>query len=111
LLGKLAALPGVSLGVLVDREGFVIESAGEMLLEDEVAGALASCLAESSDGIGRGLGQGKRQAMILEYESGFVLLSGVDATAMLAVVLRDSAALGKVRYYVKKLLPELLGAL
>jgi CheY-like chemotaxis protein len=111
LLGKLAALPGVSLTVLVDREGFLIESAGEMLLEAEVAGALASCLAESSDGIGRELGQGKLQGMILEYERGLVLLNGVDATAMLGVVLRDSAVLGKVRYYVKKLLPQLLGAL
>jgi predicted regulator of Ras-like GTPase activity (Roadblock/LC7/MglB family) len=111
LLGKLAALPGVALSVLVDREGFLIESAGEMLLEAEVAGALASCLAESSEGIGRELGQGNLQGMILEYESGLVLLNGVDSTAMLAVVLRDPAVLGKVRYYVKKLLPQLLGAL
>jgi CheY-like chemotaxis protein len=111
LLGKLAALPGVSLSVLVDREGFVIESAGEMMLEAEVAGALASCLAESSNGIGRELGQGRFHSMILEYETGVVLLNDVDSTAMLAVVLRDAAVLGKVRYYVKKALPELLGAL
>ncbi|HEV8437030.1 MAG TPA: response regulator [Methylomirabilota bacterium] len=111
VLAKLAALPGVSLSVIVDRDGFLIESAGEMLLEAEVAGALASCLAESSEGIGRELGQGKFQGMILEYEAGLVILNGVDPTTMLAVVLRDAAALGKVRYYVKKALPELAGAL
>ena len=111
LLGQLAALPGVGLSVVVDREGFVIESAGEMVLEAEVAGALASCLAESSEGIGRELGQGTFHSMILEYETGLVLLNAMDHTAMLAVVVRDPAVLGKVRYYVRKVLPALAGAL
>jgi len=111
LLGKLAALPGVSLTVLVDRQGFLIESAGEMRLEAEVAGALASCLAESSEGIGRELGRGALQSLILEYEGGLVLLNGVDSTSMLAVVLGDPAVLGKVRYYVKRTLPDLRQAL
>ncbi len=107
-LSTLAALPGVSLAVLVDREGFLIESAGEMLLEAEVAGALAACLAESSGGIGSELGQGALLSMILEYDNGVVLLNGVGRAALLALVLRDPAVLGKVRYYVKKALPELL---
>jgi CheY-like chemotaxis protein len=111
ILGKLAALPGVALSVLVDRDGFLIESAGDVALETEVAAALASCLAESSEGIGRELGQGKFQSMILEYEYGVVVMSSVDPTAMLAVLLRDPAVLGKVRYYVKRLVPALLGAL
>lgn len=111
LLGHLAALPGVSLAVLVDREGFLMESAGDMLLEAEVAGALASCLAESSEGIGRELGQGRLESMILEYEAGVVLLNGLGSAAMLAMVLRDPAGLGKVRYYVKKALPALYEAL
>lgn len=107
LLGKLTALPGVSLGVLVDREGFLIESAGDMVLEAEVAGALAACLAESSEGIGRDLGQGTLQSMILEYDAGLVLVNAVGWSAMLATVLCDPATLGKVRYYVKKTLPDL----
>lgn len=107
-LGALAALPGVSLAVLVDHEGFLIESAGEMLLEAELAGALAASLAESSGVIGRELGQGGLQSLILEYDSGVVLLNGVGPGAMLALVLRDPAVLGKVRYYVKKALSELL---
>lgn len=107
-LSTLAALPGVSLAVLVDREGFLIESAGEMLLEAEVAGALAACLAESSGAIGSELGQGALLSLILEYDNGVVLLNGVGRAALLALVLRDPAVLGKVRYYVKKALPELL---
>ena len=64
VLSRLAAVPGVALAVLVDREGFLIESAGDMILEAEAAGALAGCLAEASEAIGRELGQGALVGLI-----------------------------------------------
>jgi CheY-like chemotaxis protein len=106
-LQALAATPGIRFAALADREGFLIESAGELAAKVEEASALASCLAESSDGLGRELGQGALQGIILEYGSGILLLHGVGPTALLAVLVNDPAALGKVRYYVKKMLPEL----
>ncbi len=111
MLGQLAAMPGVGLATLVDREGFLIEAAGEVSIGAEAAGALASCLAESSEGIGRELGRGMLQSMILDYESGMVVLHAVGSGAVLAVVLRDATALGKLRYYVKKILPDMLRAI
>jgi len=111
MLGQLAAMPGVGLATLVDREGFLIEAAGEVGIGAEVAGALASCLAESSEGIGRELGRGMLQSMILDYESGMVVLHAVGPSAVLAIVLRDATALGKLRYYVKKILPDMLRAI
>jgi CheY-like chemotaxis protein len=108
VLGQLVAMPGVPLAALVDREGFLIEACGELGVGPEVAGALAACLAESSEGIGREMGQGRLSSMILDYEAGMLLLHGVGPSAILAVVLRDPTALGKVRYYIKKALPEFL---
>jgi CheY-like chemotaxis protein len=108
VLGRVAAVPGVSLAVLVDRDGFLIESAGDMVLEAEVAGALAACLAEASEGIGRELKQGTLVSLIVEYDTGLVLVNAAGPGAMLATVLCDPALLGKVRYYVKKALPDLL---
>src|SRR5215510_5773508 len=107
-LGQLVGMPGVPLAALVDREGFLIEACGELGVGPEVAGALAACLAESSEGIGRELGQGPLSSMILDYEAGMLLLHGVGPSAILAVVLRDPTSLGKVRYYIKKSLPEFL---
>jgi twitching motility two-component system response regulator PilG len=107
-LGQLAAMPGVRLAALVDREGFLIDAAGQLGVGAEVAGALAACLAESSEGIGREMGQGALLSTILEYEGGMVLLHGAGPSAILAAVLSDPTALGKVRYYVKKALPEIL---
>ena len=111
-LQALAGTPGVRFVVLTDREGFLIETAGDLAPDaDEVTGALASCLAEASDGIGRELGQGQLVGTILEYESGILLLHGVGPSALLAVLVGDQGALGKVRYYVRKTVPELVRAL
>ena len=111
-LEELTSTPGVRFAVLADREGFIIETAGELTPgADEVAGALASCLAEASNGIGRELGQGPLLGTILEYESGTLLLHAVSSAALLAVLLSDPGALGKVRYYVRKAVPELARAL
>ena len=107
-LGGLAATPGVRFVVLTDREGFLIETAGDFSAEtDEAAGALASCLAEASDGIGRELGQGQLMGTILEYEAGTLLLQAVGPEALLAVLVDEPGALGKIRYYVRKVVPEL----
>jgi twitching motility two-component system response regulator PilG len=111
-LTALAATPGVRFVVLTDREGFLIETAGELSPDaDEVAGALASCLAEASDGIGRELGQGQLLGTILEYEGGTLLLQAIGSEALLAVLIDEPGALGKIRYYVRKVVPELAGAL
>jgi CheY-like chemotaxis protein/predicted regulator of Ras-like GTPase activity (Roadblock/LC7/MglB family) len=107
-IGGLAATPGVRFVVLADREGFLIEAAGDISAEtDEVAGALASCLTEASDGIGRELGQGQLMGTILEYEAGTLLLQAVGSEALLAVLVDEPGALGKIRYYVRKVVPEL----
>jgi CheY-like chemotaxis protein/predicted regulator of Ras-like GTPase activity (Roadblock/LC7/MglB family) len=110
MLGGVAELSGVSLTALIDREGALMEMAGGLLLEAEFAGALAACLVEATDGVGRALTQGRLQSLILEYDGGVVLLNAVGADAMLAVVLGDPAVLGKVRYHVKKALPDLVRA-
>ena len=108
VLGTLAARPGVVLAVLVDRDGFLIEWAGETTLPPEVVGAVASRLAESSEGIGRELGQGALQSMTFEYGAALVLLSDVGREVSLAVVLRDTAMLGAVHHAVKEVLPMLV---
>ena len=80
---------------------------GDSGVEAEIAAAMAACLAESSDGIGRELGRGALAGMLIEYEKGTVLLHTIGAGAVFAVMIKDAAALGKVRYYVKRMLPDL----
>jgi len=108
VLKQLVAIDGVQWAVLSDREGFLLDAHGAV--DPEIAGALSACLAESSEGLGRELGHGALQGLILEYEHGMVVLYSVGTTALLAIGLGEPAVLGKVRYYAKKLLPELTQA-
>jgi len=110
VLKQFAAIDGVQWAVLADREGFLLDASGEGVVDAEVAGALSACLTESSEGLGRELGRGPLHGMILEYAQGMVVLYSVGATALLAIALGEPSALGKVRYFAKKSIPELLQA-
>lgn len=111
LLKQFAAIDGVQWAVLADREGFLLDASGEEgVVDAEVAGALSACLTESSEGLGRELGRGALHGMILEYAQGMVVLYSVGASALLAIALSEPSALGKVRYFAKKSIPELLQA-
>ena len=110
ILDAFVAIEGVQWAVLADREGFLLESTADAGVDAEAAGALAACLAESSDGLGRELGRGPLNSMILEYDKGLVVLVSVGSAAILAVGFGEPSALGKVRYYARKAVPELLRA-
>jgi CheY-like chemotaxis protein/predicted regulator of Ras-like GTPase activity (Roadblock/LC7/MglB family) len=110
VLKQFVAIDGVQWAVLADREGFLLDASAAGAVDPEIAGALAACLAESSEGLGRELGRGALHGMILEYEHGMVVLYSVGTTALLAIGLGEPAVLGKVRYYAKKTLPELIQA-
>jgi predicted regulator of Ras-like GTPase activity (Roadblock/LC7/MglB family) len=104
-------MDGVQWAVLADREGFVVEATANSGIDSEVAAALSACLAESSDGLGKELGRGALTGIILEYDKGIVVVYGAGADGLLAVGLTESAVLGKVRYFAKKALPELMRSL
>jgi CheY-like chemotaxis protein/predicted regulator of Ras-like GTPase activity (Roadblock/LC7/MglB family) len=110
VLKQFAAIDGVQWAVLADREGFLLDASGEGVVDAEVAGALSACLTESSEGLGRELGRGPLHGMILEYAQGMIVLYSVGASALLAIALAEPSALGKVRYFAKKSIPELLQA-
>jgi len=110
ILAQFAATDGVQWAVLADREGFVLDATANAGVDADVAAALSACLAESSDGLGRELGRGALQGMILEYDKGMVIVYGVGNAALLAVGISEASALGKVRYYARRALPELVRA-
>lgn len=106
-LETLATTPGVRVAALADREGFLIEGAGEQAKHADSAAALAASLRESVDDIGRHLGQGALLGIIVEFESVLLLVHAVGDSALLALIVEDAAALGKIRYLVKRTVPEL----
>jgi len=109
VLDRLAALPGVTLSVLVDGEGFLIECAGEMAAEAEWVGAVLARLAGCAGGIAGELGHGRPRGMSLEYGDGFAFLSGAGDRATVGIVCRDPAMLETVRCAVAQAVPACSG--
>ncbi len=107
LLARLGAMAGINLAVLIDRDGFVIESSGDAAADAEVAAALMSSAATSSAGLGRDLRLGGLQSMLLEYDRGTISLHTVADAALLAVIIAERQPWGRVRYCARKVLPEL----
>ena len=75
----------------------------------EVVGALGAGIVGSWEALGRELGRGEPVGAMLEYDRGLVVVHGVAATAVLVIGVAGPAALGRVRYAVKKALPDLAG--
>jgi CheY-like chemotaxis protein/predicted regulator of Ras-like GTPase activity (Roadblock/LC7/MglB family) len=108
VLAQFAAIEGVQWVVLADREGFLLDVCGDDVVDAAVASALSACLTESSEGLGRELGRGALHGVILEYAQGMIVLYSVGAAALLAIAVEEPSALGKVRYFAKKSIADLL---
>lgn len=104
-LREINATDGVHETLVVGRDGFVIEHVGDMNA-DEV-GAILSTAIGAVEAMGRDAAQGTLDGIMAEFEEGTVLLSPVGRDAVLGVVARHDANLGRVRYEVKKRLRDL----
>jgi len=111
ILQRFTGIEGVQWAVLADRDGFVLDSTDGAANDTAVGAALGACVAEASQGLGRELGRGTVSSVILEFEKGPVVVWRVGDAALLALGLDAPSALGKVRYYAKKALPEVAQAL
>lgn len=104
-LREINSTDGVHETLVVGRDGFVIEHVGDMNA-DEV-GAILSTAIGAVEAMGRDSGQGRLEEVMAEYEDGIILLAPIGAEAVLGVVARHEANLGRVRYEVKKRLKDL----
>lgn len=109
-LARLTEVDGVQWAVLADPDGFLLALSAAGGFDVEVVAAFGARLAGISGALGSELGRGALLGALLEYESGLVVVHDVAATATLTIGVSEPAALGKVRYAVKKALPGLARA-
>ena len=95
-LDQLSSQPGVQFVALMDREGFLMDCTGRLAGDAEAVAAMASCLLETSEGIGRELGHGTVRSTLSEFDNGLVLAMGSPASSRLVVVLHDIRELDAV---------------
>lgn len=115
LLNKVLEIKGVTSAAVVSGEGLIVESVSHDNIDiNFVSGLIASSLASSRVLAGL-MGDGELQQAMIEYENGPVLITPLsddsDESGYVAVVTLDSVGtLGRVRFQLRKLLPEIAGA-
>ena len=114
VLGRVVAIKGVSSASVVSGDGYIVDGVSNDDRDLEfVAGLIASSLA-SSRALAETVGAGAVEQAMIEFEEGPVLLVPLpgEAAGFVAVVsLTSSGQLGRVRFQLRRLLPEIADAL
>lgn len=101
-LGEFTQLDGVSAALVVGRDGFVIEGVATDEVDLETLGALTASSMGASEALSADLSRGNLLGLMLEYESGPVVVSPAGREAMLVIVANGTANLGRIRLEVKR---------
>ena len=109
ILTELNNAPGIHQSLIVGRDGFVIENAGDM--DSDSVGAVISTALGAIEAMGRDCEQGALFEVMAEYKDGVIIAAPVGRDAILGIVADGQANLGAIRFAVKKNLRELEKAL
>ncbi len=104
---EIVEIPGLEAAIVVGRDGFVIESAGNV--PGMELDALGGCLATAISGIenmGKELKIKAFQDLFIEY-GGATILCRPTGDTVIAMVAPDASQLGSIRYRIKTHLAEL----
>lgn len=105
VLKSLNDVPGVHQTLIVGRDGFVINSMGDM--EADSVGAVISTAIGAIEAMGRDCKQGNLFEVMAEYKGGVVIAAPIGEDAVLGIVADGGANLGGIRFSVKKGIKEL----
>ncbi|MEO7985963.1 MAG: roadblock/LC7 domain-containing protein [Gemmatimonadales bacterium] len=107
----LAARDGVEAVLLASAEGLPIDHAASTSFEPETVAALSATLAQHATRLGAGAGRGEVAVMVIEYESGSVLLSRLGSSNWLAILAHADADIGPLLHDVRQHGPALAALL
>lgn len=105
ILKDLIKTDGVHEALVVGRDGFVIDHAGDM--DSESVGAVVSTAIGAVEAMGRDAEQGSLFELMAEYKDGVIIVAPVGRDAVMGIVAEAGANLGRIRHDVKKNLREL----
>ena len=111
LLDQVAAIKGVGSAAVVSSDGFLLEGSSNNAVDLNFVGGLIASAMASSRALASLLGEGPVQQTMIEYDQGPVLLvplaDGDDGYTMV-VTLDDANTLGRVRFQLRRLLPDIV---
>lgn len=103
LLQSLILVDGIAAAVVIGNDGFVIDSMSTTTIDTDVIGGIVSGGIKSTDEMGSELNIGKLNQSMIEYDKGVILTKMINNQgAILAIVTKEGAVIGNVRYQLNK---------
>lgn len=109
-MDQVASIKGVRAAAVVSEEGYIVDGRANDGVELEALGGWIGSTLGASRALGQLLGEGELQQATIEYRDGPVLvvpLRGPGAGNAVVVVLSSIDPLGRVRFGLRRLLPEI----
>ncbi len=113
ILSDMIRTPGVTAIFVISKEGFIIEkvSAGSLSVDEDAIAAMLTAVYGSTTQLGGELGLGKPEITTLEYPEHYMLVHDMGENLLVVLADRNRAALGRLRYEIKKHAPQISNVL
>ena len=102
LVAALRQREGVDAAVVLGRDGLLIDSQTDAAVDAESIAALVPSIVSAADEFGGHNGRGPLTTAILEYTEGVALVSVLSNDAILLVLARPTADLGRLLYELRR---------
>lgn len=102
LVSAIRQREGVEAAVVLGRDGLLIDSQGTPGLDPEDLAARIPAIIGPADDLGEGIHRGVLVTAVLEYREGLAIVSVLNADAILVVLVRPDANVGKLLFELRR---------
>lgn len=102
LVGVLRQREGVDAAIVLGRDGLLIDSSAEHTVDADSVAALVPSVVAAADELGRQSARGGLTTAVLEYPNGVAIVSTLSSEAMLLVLARPSAQVGRLLFELRR---------
>jgi predicted regulator of Ras-like GTPase activity (Roadblock/LC7/MglB family) len=108
---ELGRREGVESVIVLGRDGLPIDSFSHNGLDADGAAALVPSLVGGCDRLGQAVTRGDFSAAVIEYGSGFAIVSVINAETLFAVFVRPDTNVGSILYELNRYRTAIAGLL
>ena len=102
LVGAIRQREGVEAAVVLGRDGLLIDSQSIAGLDPEDLAARIPAIIGPADDLGRAAGRGALTTAVLEYPTGLAIVEVLNADAILVVLVRPEANVGRLLFELRR---------
>jgi predicted regulator of Ras-like GTPase activity (Roadblock/LC7/MglB family) len=102
ILDDIVAGAGMRFACVVSNDGFLIENSSSLEENDELASATATSVLHAVQAAGEALEFGGAVQLMIQYESGWLLVTKLSDECLLVTAVNNEANLGWVRHAIRK---------